>query len=141
MDLTAFLAENAVKIENQKTVVSKRFLDSKKQPIEWEYKAITCDEESELRKACTRRVPIAGKKGQFTVETDYDEYLARLASACTVYPDLQNAELQDSYKVKTPQALIRAMLVGGEYTEYLQKIQAINGFDTDFQEKVEESKN
>ena len=40
-DLSCFLAQNAVKVENVKVVVSKRFLDKNKKPVEWEIQAIT----------------------------------------------------------------------------------------------------
>lgn len=39
-NLTAFLAQNAVTVENTKVVVSKRFLDENKKPIEWEVRAL-----------------------------------------------------------------------------------------------------
>lgn len=142
MSLSAFFAENIIQTENQKVVVSKRIIDPKtKQPIEWEIKGITSDEDENLRKQCTRQVPMAGQKGRFTVETDYDKYLGLLASKCTVFPDLNNAELQDSYKVKNPDLLLKKMLNAGEYANFMAKIQAINGFDVAFDELVDEAKN
>ena len=41
MSLTAFLAKNALKVENVKFAVSKRFVDeTTKKPMEWEIQAI-----------------------------------------------------------------------------------------------------
>ena len=58
-----------------------------------------------------------------------------------MYPNLLDAELQDSYKVKTPEDLLRAMLTSGEYAEYLQTIQNMNGYDISTEELVDEAKN
>ena len=41
MSLSAFLAENAVPVENIKFVASKRFLGEDGNPIPWEIKTIT----------------------------------------------------------------------------------------------------
>ena len=141
MSLSAFFAQNALQVENIKYVVSKRFLNEKKKPIEWEIKAITSQEDELLRKECTKRVPIPGKRNQFTLETDGNLYLGKLASKCTVYPNLNDAELQNSYGVMGADALLKAMLTAGEYTDYLTKIQEINGFDVSFNELVDEAKN
>lgn len=74
-------------------------------------------------------------------ELDISEYLARVAVRCTLYPDLHNEELQQSYGVMGAQALLRMMLKPGEYTDYTAKVQEANGFDVSFEEKVEEAKN
>ena len=87
MSLTAFLAKNALKVENVKFVPSKRFVDENtKKPMEWEIQAITGTEDEALRKSCAKRVPVPGKKNQYQKETDYDLYLGKLAVACTVSP-------------------------------------------------------
>ena len=44
-DLSCFLAQNAVKAENVKHVVSRRFLDKAGRPMEWEIQSITSTEE------------------------------------------------------------------------------------------------
>ena len=54
MSLSAFLAENALSVENVKFVASKRFLSDelddkgKRKPMEWEIKAITGTEDEAL---------------------------------------------------------------------------------------------
>lgn len=139
-NLSCFLSQNAVKIENSKIVVSKRFLEKGK-PVEWEIRAITTEEEEALRKSCTKKVPVPGKRGQYTQETDFDLYLGKVAVACTVFPNLNDKELQDSYGVLSADALLKKMLTPGEYTEFQSKVQELNGFDTDFNDTVEEAKN
>ena len=117
MSLSAFLAENAVPVENIKFVASKRFLGEDGNPIPWEIKTITGTEDEALRKSCAKRVPVPGKKNQYQKETDYDLYLGKLAVACTVFPNLNDKELQDSYKVMGADALLKTMLTPGEYAE------------------------
>lgn len=140
--LSAFLAENALPVENIKFAASRRFLSpDKKKPMEWEIKAISSTEDEALRKACTKRVPVPGKKNQFQRELDADAYLGKLAVACTVFPNLNDKELQDSYKVMGGDALLKAMLTPGEYADYLTKIQEVCGFDETLQDEVDEVKN
>ena len=140
-DLSYFLSQNAVKTENVKHVASKRFLDEKKKPIEWEIQSITSKEDEALRKDCTKRVPVTGKRGQYTQETDYNQYLGKLAATCTVFPNLNDQVLQDSYHVMGADALLKAMLTAGEYAGYLEKVQQVNGFDAVLDELEEEAKN
>lgn len=140
-NLTAFLSQNAIKIENTKVVVSKRFLDENKKPMEWEIRALNAGEDEEIRKLATRKIPVPGRRGQYQPETDINLYLAKMAAACTVFPNLLDAELQDSYNVKTPEDLLRAMLTSGEYADYLQTIQSMNGYDVSTEEMVGEAKN
>lgn len=139
--LSAFLAENALPVENIKFVASRRFLSPDKKPMEWEIKAISSTDDEAIRKACTKRVPVPGKKNRFQRELDADAYLGKLAVACTVFPNLNDKELQDSYKVMGGDALLKAMLTPGEYADYLTKIQEVCGFDETLQDEVDEVKN
>ncbi|EMS70270.1 phage tail assembly chaperone [Ruminiclostridium cellobioparum] len=140
-NLSAFLKQNALENENVKFVASKRFVDESGKPVEWEICGITSEEDEDIRKACTRKVQVPGKKGQFTPETDYNAYLGKLAARCTVYPNLNNAELQNSYGCMGADSLLKTMLKPGEYAEYLAKIQEVNGFDVTMEELVDEAKN
>ena len=126
--------------ETVKYVASKRFVKDGK-PVEWELKAIDSDLDEAIRKECTKRVPIVGKRGQYNQETDTDKYVGKMCVACTVYPNLNDAELQDFYKVKTPDALLKKMLKPGEYTEFKAKVMEVNGYDLSMEELVDEAKN
>jgi hypothetical protein len=139
-DFSVFMAGNASKEETVKFVASKRFAVEGK-PVEWEIKAIDSDLDELLRKECTKKVPIVGKRGQYNQETDTDKYIGRLCVACTVYPDLNNTELQESYGVAGADALLKKMLKPGEYTEYKTKIMEVNGFDLSMEDLVDEAKN
>lgn len=143
MSLSAFLKENAVNEENLKLVVSDRFVEKDEEgnarPIEWEIKTISSSREEEIKASCTRKVEV--RKGLKMPETDFSKYLAKLAAACTVYPNLNDAKLQESYGVMGAANLLREMLLPGEFSAYINKIQEFNGFDSDFNAEVEEAKN
>ncbi|MGE7977364.1 phage tail assembly chaperone [Psychrobacillus sp. NPDC093200] len=141
-NLTAFLAQNAIKVEIAVHPVSKRFIDpDTRKVMNWKVGAVTSDEDESLRKQHTKRLPVPGKKNMFQPTTDYDAYLASLAVKCTLFPDLNNKELQDSYKVLDAESLLKKMLLPGEYADYLKFIQNKNGFDVGMEEAVEEAKN
>ena len=139
-DFAVFMAGNAAKNETVKYVASKRFA-VKGKPVEWEIQAIDTDKDEVLRKECTKRVPIAGKRGQYNNEVDTDKYIGKVCVACTVYPNLNDAELQDSYGVKSADALLKKLLLPGEYTEYKAKVMEVNGYDMSMEELVDDAKN
>lgn len=141
MDLTGFLKQNALQKENVKYVASERFVDENKKPIEWEIKTISSREDEEIRKTAMKKIPISGKRGQYTQEIDTNKYIGLLACTCTVFPNLNDANLQDSYGVMSADELLKAMLLPGEYADYLMKVQEICGFDKSTQELVDEAKN
>lgn len=135
---TAFLAENVEKLDNKKVVISKRFKDAKGKPIEWEIKAITCEENEELQ----RRAMVQKKnaQGQLVREMDQIKYTALLLAESVVYPDLHNAKLQDSYGVKTPEALLKKMLYPREESLLATEVMEFSQLD-DLAERVDEAKN
>ena len=138
-DFSSLMAQNKVKRENVKFVASKSFVDANGEPIKWEIKAITSREDDALRKSCTRVVKVG--KGAVRPELDTNAYIGKLAAACTVYPDLKNAELQSSYGVMGDDELLKDMLSAGEYAEYCSKVSEINGFDVDINDAVDDAKN
>ena len=139
-EFSVFMAGNVKPDETVKYVASKRFIQNKN-PIEWELKPVSSSLDEAIRKECTKKVPIAGKRGQYTQETDTDKYIGKLCVACTVYPNLNDAELQDSYGVKSGDELLKKMLLPGEYTEYKAKVMEVNGYDMSMEELVDEAKN
>lgn len=106
-NLTAFLAQNAKKIDNVTFIASDRFVDPDTgEAMPWEICCITAAENAGLRKACMRTVPVPGRKGQFTQDFDANAYLAKVAVRCTVFPNLNDAELQQSYGVMGAEQLM-----------------------------------
>ena len=140
-NLTAFLAQNAIKVENVKYVASKRFVNEDGKPLEWEIASITSQEDELLRKTCTKRVPVPGKRNMFTPETDFNSYITKQAVKCTLFPNLNDVELQNSYGVMGADQLLKVMLTPGEYADYISKVQEVNGFEVTLEDAVEEAKN
>ena len=83
---------------------------------------------------------LPNKKGQFAPQLNTEKYMAMLLASCVVYPDLADAELQDSYGVKNKSGLLTAMLLPGEYQELAINVQELNGLKP-IEDKVEEAKN
>ena len=136
MDFKAFMKGTPKEEGNLKFKVSDRFDE------EFEIKSVTAKEAEKIKKSAMKKVPIPGRKGQFQSELDVDLYAVKLAVACTVTPDLYNVELQDFYGVKEPEDVLQTMFNPGEYTDYLNKVQEVNGFVIKSDsELVEDAKN
>ena len=139
-NFAVFMAGNPAKDETTKFVASKRYVENGN-PVEWEIKAIDSDLDEAIRKECTRKVQIPGKRGQYNQETDTDKYIGKLCVACTVFPNLNDAELQDFHGVKDGVSLLKKLLLPGEYTEYKAKVMEVNGYDMSMEDLVDEAKN
>lgn len=141
-NLKAFFKANSIQMDNVKYVASKRFIDpDTNEPIEWEIKNIDTATDEMIRKDCTKRVPVQGKRGMYVPELDTDAYTGRLCVACTIFPNLNDKELQNDYGVMDGVALLKAMLTSGEYTNYKTKVAEINGYDVGMDDLVDEAKN
>lgn len=140
-NLQAFFAQNVEKATIEEHIVSKRFKDEEGNPIPWKFGTIDGETDASIRKSCTKRMPVPGKKGLYMPETDYDLYTLKVAIATIKFPDLNNAELQNSYGVNGAETLIQKMLKPGELTEVKKIAQAVNGFDVGMDDLVEEAKN
>jgi len=138
--LSAFFQENVEQPKNVKFVASKRFKDSKGKPIEWEIKAISAQENEELKRQATKKVQLNGKKGQYIPDFDSNKYQVSVCAKCTVFPNLNDVELQNSWGVMGAEELITKMLLAGELTTYSEKVLEINGFELE-EDLVEEAKN
>jgi len=138
-NLEAFLKPNKITVENRKIPVSKNFIDGQGDPIEWEIRALTSDEESEIKGKCYADKTL--KNGATTRVFLSEKYQMKIAAAAVVYPDLRTADLQDSYGVKTPDALLGKMLLPGERDELITQVFDMNGYDNDINTEVEEAKN
>lgn len=136
----AFMAGNVEKVENKKIVISNRFKDENGKPIPWEIRALSADENDALQAHCMVNVPIPGQKNQYTRELDQIRYTAMLLAEAVVYPELNDAELQDSYGVKGAESLLRKMLLITEYNELAKEVAALGKIEG-LAELVEEAKN
>lgn len=141
-DIKAFLKQNKEVKENVKVIVSDGFKDEKGKPIPFEIKALTAMEDEAIRNACMKKVQVVGKKNQYTSELDSNRYVRLLCTNSVVFPNLKDAELQDSYGVSTPDDLLVAMLTAGEFNILAEKVSELSmnkSVITD--EDIEEAKN
>jgi len=127
MSLNAFFKQNAEQIENVEYVVSNRFKNEKGEPEKWILRVLSYDEEKDIKKICTRQFT---NKGRFDVDFDTEKYILESTTVCVVYPNLNDAELQDSYGVKSASDLLGKMLKPGELVNLNMKTQEINGYDS-----------
>lgn len=132
--LRAFLKENVKSIGEVEVEISKRFLKENGEMETFKIVAISAKRDSDLRANCYDRVP----NGQPKFNTE--KYLANFCVACIVEPNLNDAGLQDDYGVKNAVDLLQTMLTSGEYIKLANRIQKINGIETE-KDKVEEAKN
>ena len=137
-----FMKANKAVKENGFYPATKSLCDENGKPLDWEFKHITSKENEDIREGCTIEVPITGKPNMFRQKVKTGLYIQRMIAASVVVPDLYDAELQDSYGVKTPEDLLLAMVDDpGEYNELAAFVQKFQGFDVSLKDKVDEAKN
>lgn len=140
--LSAFLAPNVEKAEGEEYVATKRIKDPKTgKPVPWKLQPVDTETMTRLRKECSRQVPVPGKRGMYTRETDSEKFVKMLTAKTVVFPDLNNAQLQDSWGVMGAENLLNRMLIPGEYDDLVMKVQEVNGYDKDMDELVDQAKN
>jgi hypothetical protein len=142
MSLSLFMKKNKKAKENVYFAATKSLLDDKGKPLMWEIKPLSTKEDEKIRDACTIEVPIAGKAHMYRAKVNVNQYMTQLLVAAIVSPDLYNAELQDSYGVKTPEDLLKEMVnEPAEYTALTMFVQEVSGFNISQDDKTDEAKN
>lgn len=137
-----FMKANKIAKPNEKYAPTTTLQDENGKPLEWEFKQITSKENEVLRDSCTIEVPVKGKPNLYRPKVKTAEYLAKMIVTSTVYPDLYDKELQDSYGVMTPEELLYAMVDNaGEYQDFTMWMQKFQGFTKNLDDKVDEAKN
>ena len=140
-NFSAFMKSNKKPRKNELYAATKSLTDENGVPLLWELRAITTRENEAIRDECTTEVQVPGKPGMYRQRVDTTEYQSKLMAAAVVMPNLNDAELQDSYGVMSPEELLKEMLDdAGEYAELSVKVQQISGF-TSLAEDVETVKN
>lgn len=130
-NLSSFLHENLENEIIEEIALSNRFKDEEGNIIKWKIKSISTLIDEELRALCYNKDD----------EFDYNKYLGKLTARCTLYPNLNSVELQNSYKVYDSDSCLKQMLLPGEYANLVEKVQQINGFNQTFDELVDIAKN
>lgn len=137
--MSGFYSQNAKKVDNIKFVLTDRFIDPEtEQPYEWEMRPLGAQEEVALRKECS--ITTKDRKGRTTREVDQDKYVAKAVARTVVFPDLRNAELQNSYGVMGEAPLLQEMLLSAEQTRLLLRFNELNGYDKAMDELADEAK-
>lgn len=137
MALKCWLKENKIEKKSVEFAPSVSFLDENGKPAKWKIKPLTSEQGETLREQC-RTFNNKTKKFEF----DSKMFNVKIATLCTVEPNLNDKELQDSYGVMCAEDLIKEMLdTDGEYQGYLQRCMEVSGFNIDTDELVEEVKN
>lgn len=140
-NFSMFMKGNKVQKQNVKYAATASLVDESGKPLEWELRPISTKEDEKIRESCTIEVPVKGKPNMYRPKTDMKAYQAKLVCAAITYPDLNNAELQNSYGVMTPEDLLREMVDSpAEYADLTVFVQKLNGFKT-LQEDVDDAKN
>lgn len=129
----AFMKANKKTKPTLKLAVSEAFLDESGKPIEWEIKALSMKEFNDAVDQAT------GPNG----ERNRDKMNNEIIAAAVVFPDLHDADLQDSYGAKNEAALVREMFEGyaGDYVKLLNAIMDYSGLNDSLTNKVAEAKN
>lgn len=137
-----FMKANKAVKENRSYAPTKSLQDENGNPLEWEFRHITSKENEDIRDASTTEVQVPGKPNLFRPRLNPSKYMSKMIVASTVYPDLYDSELQDSYGVKTPEELVMALVDDpGEYNSLGEWIQGFQGFAQSLEDKVDEAKN
>lgn len=137
-----FMKENKKVKKNEKFAPTASLSGSDGTPVKWEFRHISSKENEDLRDANTIDVQVTGKPNLYRPKLNTSKYLMAMIVKSTVYPDLYDKELQDSYGVKTPEELVYAIVDdAGELQDFQLWMQKFQGFTKSLDEKVDEAKN
>ncbi|MDQ0269936.1 phage tail assembly chaperone [Cytobacillus purgationiresistens] len=92
-----------------------------------------------INDGCFKNKP--GKKGKQERVFDVVKYNRGVCAASIVYPDLNDAELQESYGVRGAEELYSSLFLFGEAAEILEKVTEISGLSASIEDDIEEAKN
>ena len=135
-NLECFLKRSEAIADNIKFVVDEDIKDEEGNPIEWELRRIKAKEADEAQNEAFK-VDIEKQDIQFNQSILRNKIMAK----SVVYPDLNNAELQDAFGVRTPEDLLGSMLGLGAFDRLEKKVNIINGYGKTFNDLKEEAKN
>lgn len=137
---SAFMKQNYKKRSHVFVAACEELCDADGKPLEWELRPLSSKEIDRINNMFTTTK--TKKNGQTERKTDYSKISEEMMIRSIVVPDLLDAELQDSYGVKTPNDLLHEILEDpGEYNALLLKIQEINHIGKTLESRVQEAKN
>lgn len=141
-DLSFFMPGKAEDVEEIERYVSKRFKNKKGEVVKFRFRPITTERIDELEKLNT--VPIYGgtRRRKTGEKVDQARFMAQMAIESTTYPDFKSEEFRKSYRLQDPIEIAKKVLhIGGEYMEWINIVNEINGYDDSIEELEEAAKN
>ena len=140
-NIRAFFKDKKAIKENAFYAVTKSLCEDDGAPLLWEIKPVSTKENERIQEECTTEIPVPGKRGQYRQKMNGSLYGVKLLVASVAFPDLFSAELQDSYGVKTPEALIMEIVDdSGEWNNFIEFVNKFNGF-VPIQDEIDDAKN
>lgn len=136
--MAAFMPNKAVRYTAVEIPVSDRFCGEDGKPINWRLKVLSAKEMQKLTAECTTRII---RDGHTVTERDEDTMNTRLLEECVLYPNLKDAELQNSYGAAGARELAETMLTPGEYGKLMQAISQAQGVDMGLADQIKKLKN
>jgi len=129
-NLSRFLKENKLEKKNVKYAPTDSFTDEKGNPIEWEIRRISTEENDKIRDRNMKDVEVEGQIGVYRQELDISGYTSEFLATSVVFPNLNDVGLQDSYGVKKASDLIKKLLdIPGDYQKFTVFVQSLNNLD------------
>ncbi|TCM93136.1 XkdN-like tail assembly chaperone [Paenibacillus sp. BK033] len=135
MNLQEFLNNHPVDNLTEEIIVSPRFKDADGLPLKFTIKAMTSQEFEEIRKSATEI-----RKGR-KVEFDAQKFNLRAVINHTIVPDFKDAASIQKLGCRTPDEYVQKVLLAGEMSTIVSKIQELSGFDVGMNELIDEAKN
>ena len=141
-NLKHFLKANKKVKPNAFYPASENFLDEEGKPLLWEIKPLSAADNERIKDECTTIIETRDRGMKAHPKINIKAMQAKQVVASVVFPDLLNAELQDSYGVKEPEDLLFALLdEAGDYQNLVMFVLKYNKLNVSLDDKIEEAKN
>lgn len=128
----SFLKNNVKQVENV-SLKLERFEDA------IILRPLSSGEADKITDNCFRMRP--GKKGKMERSFDGVKYNREISVASVVHPDLNDAELQESYGVRGADNLFSELFLLGEANQILEKVTEISGLEESIDDEIDKAKN
>lgn len=102
-EMELFFKCNKENRENREMPVCSTLKDENGNVVMWQIRHITTEENEDIRQECMEE-----KGGKYRLNVN--KYLSKITAMSVVYPNLYDADLQDSYGKKTPESLLKAIV-------------------------------
>ena len=119
-----FLRKTPNRFRTKRWLSPNRFKDEDGNPVEWELKALDAGTQQKIRAESMEMDAFGSGNNDAKIKMNFNSAKANILSAvkAVVFPDLLNAELQNSYGVRTPEELIGKMLLPDEFDRLIDEI-------------------